>query len=165
MNYLWTPNEATHDPRHASKLRDRQLARVRERLNRRLSLMERDKSRDLYAGATHPLSWIASALLAMCVVSITTMPLTQYLWSWDRFMHGGQDFELGALMVLTLLCLALVLPKHCQQCVHSRFIRISHASPDLIHGSAREILSSGMALISRTTTAPASSVHNLPLQI
>ena len=43
------------------------------------------------------------------------MPLTQYFWTWDRFLHGGQDFELGALMVLTNLSLALVLAMICRR--------------------------------------------------
>jgi hypothetical protein len=36
------------------------------------------------------------------------MPITQGIWSWDRFLHGGQDFELGLLMIVTCLCLVLL---------------------------------------------------------
>jgi len=36
-----------------------------------------------------------------------TMPITQGLWSWDKFLHGGQDFELGLLIIVS--CLGLVL--------------------------------------------------------
>lgn len=35
------------------------------------------------------------------------MPVTQGIWSWDKFLHGGQDFELGLLIIVS--CLGLVL--------------------------------------------------------
>jgi hypothetical protein len=49
------------------------------------------------------------------------MPITQHLWSWDHFLHGGPDFELGALMVLIFLSLVLVLSKHSERCLHLLF--------------------------------------------
>ena len=54
------------------------------------------------------------------------MPLTQYLWSWDHFLHGGQDFELGILMALTLLCLALLLSKQCKRNLSDSLARIRY---------------------------------------
>lgn len=45
------------------------------------------------------------------------MPFTQHLWTWDRFLHGGQDFESGALLILASLCLALVMVKCCKRSV------------------------------------------------
>ncbi len=36
------------------------------------------------------------------------MPITQGIWSWDKFLHGGQDFELGLLIIVTCLCLVLL---------------------------------------------------------
>ena len=36
------------------------------------------------------------------------MPVTQGLWTWDKFLHGGQDFELGMLVIITCLCLLLL---------------------------------------------------------
>jgi hypothetical protein len=44
------------------------------------------------------------------------MPVTEHLWTWDRFLQGGRDFELGTLMLLSTLCLALVLSKGYKQC-------------------------------------------------
>lgn len=93
------------------------------------------------------------------------MPLTQYLWAWDRFMHGGQDFELGALMVLTVLCLALVLPKHCKHYVYLLLAPSHHASLDLIGRSLRKILSAAEISTPRTRPAPTSGNYNIPLQI
>src|SRR5579863_5428291 len=124
------------------------------RLNKPRSLEESGYDRIPHASASRPLAWIACSLLVLCAISILTMPLTQYLWGWDRFMHGGQDFELGTLMVLTLLCLALVLPKLCKQCVQSLFVRSCPARTGLMHGSRRAILSTGESLISRTLSFP-----------
>lgn len=36
------------------------------------------------------------------------MPVTQGIWTWDKFLHGGQDFELGLLLIITCLCLLLL---------------------------------------------------------
>jgi hypothetical protein len=41
-------------------------------------------------------------------VEALTMPITQGIWSWDKFLHGGQDFELGLLMIVSCLCLVLL---------------------------------------------------------
>ena len=68
-------------------------------------------------GASRTLLWIGRCLLILSVVSLSTMPFTQHLWTWDRFLHGGQDFESGALMVLIFLSLVLVVSKHSKQCV------------------------------------------------
>lgn len=46
------------------------------------------------------------------------MPLTEHLWTWDRFLSGGQDFEAGTLAVLMALCLVLVFASYQKQCVH-----------------------------------------------
>ena len=54
-------------------------------------------------------------LLILTAFSLITMPITQHLWTWDRFLHGGQDFETGALMILTALNLVLVLARCCKQ--------------------------------------------------
>jgi len=61
------------------------------------------------------LVWIGRALLILSAVSLSTMPLTQHLWTWDRFLHGGQDFELGALAILIFLSLVLVLSRNWRQ--------------------------------------------------
>jgi hypothetical protein len=45
------------------------------------------------------------------------MPFTQGLWSWDKFLHGGQDFELGLLIILTCLCLVLLRVQQSELCL------------------------------------------------
>lgn len=65
------------------------------------------------------LAWMCACvsrlLLLLAAVEIITMPLTQYIWSFDNFLHGGQDFELGLLMVVTCLCFVLLRAQHCRQ--------------------------------------------------
>ena len=51
------------------------------------------------------LSWV---LLPVIAVELITMPITQDLWTWDKFLHGGQDFEIGMLIIVTCLCLTLL---------------------------------------------------------
>lgn len=52
-------------------------------------------------------------LLLVCTL-LVAMPWTQHLWTWDRFLHGGQDFETGLLLILTSLCLIPVLVRSCK---------------------------------------------------
>lgn len=47
-------------------------------------------------------------LLLVVAIEMLTMPFTQGLWTWDKFLHGGQDFELGLLVIITCLCLLLL---------------------------------------------------------
>ena len=56
-------------------------------------------------------SWV---LLALVSLSLLTSPLTQHLWTWDRFLKGGQDFETGALLILISLCLVTVSATICK---------------------------------------------------
>jgi hypothetical protein len=63
------------------------------------------------------LVWIGRSLLILSAVSLITMPLTQRLWTWDHFLHGGQDFELTSLMILDVLCLVLVISQGCKGCI------------------------------------------------
>jgi hypothetical protein len=58
---------------------------------------------------------LSRLLLLLAAIEVVTMPLTQHLWTWDRFLHGGQDFELGMLMVVTCLCFVLLRAQHSRQ--------------------------------------------------
>jgi hypothetical protein len=51
---------------------------------------------------------LSRGLLLLIALELITMPLTQNLWTWDKFLHGGQDFELGLLITVTCICLALL---------------------------------------------------------
>jgi hypothetical protein len=37
------------------------------------------------------------------------MPVTEYLWTFDKFLRGGQDCEFGLLALAAVFCLMLVL--------------------------------------------------------
>lgn len=78
----------------------------------------RRTNRDTDPDRAGALIWLGRFLLALSAISLLTSPLTQQLWSWDHFLHGGQDFELAALMIFTALALVVVLSKQCGQYVH-----------------------------------------------
>jgi len=90
------------------------------------------------------------------------MPVTQYLWTWDHFLHGGRDFELSALMALSLFCLVLVLAKHCKQCVDSLFreCRILRRVPTAVPLTAAFSIFPAQPVIEFL-----SSIRSIPLQI
>lgn len=69
----------------------------------------------LFTCAGRAFPQVGRALLILTAILLVTAPLTQYIWTWDHFLHGGQDYELSTLMVLAFLCLALVLAQHCKQ--------------------------------------------------
>ncbi|HUB17778.1 MAG TPA: hypothetical protein VL990_04030 [Acidobacteriaceae bacterium] len=58
---------------------------------------------------------LSRLLLLLIAVELITMPLTQHLWTWDGFLHGGQDFELGLFMIVVCVCLGLLRAQHGRQ--------------------------------------------------
>ena len=102
----------------------------------------------------------ARLLLVLASIVLIALPFTQRLWTWDRFLHGGHDFETNVLLIVITLCLVLVMVQSCRQ-----GIRI------LIHASARLFLPPpGLALADarrrsdRTVGSPM-AIFSLPLQI
>ena len=59
---------------------------------------------------------LSRILLLLVAVETLTMPFTQGIWSWDRFLHGGQDFELGLLIIVTCLCFLLLRVQQSERC-------------------------------------------------
>ena len=55
---------------------------------------------------------IGRFLLVLAAVELISMPLTQYAWNWDHFLHGGMDFESSLLFLVICLGLLLVLRDH-----------------------------------------------------
>jgi hypothetical protein len=49
------------------------------------------------------------AALLFTAILVLIMPWTEYFWHFDKFLRGGQDFELGLLSVATLVCLILLM--------------------------------------------------------
>ncbi len=54
-------------------------------------------------------------LILAAAVLIAVMPVTDYFWQFDRFLRGGQDFELGLLSLITILSMVLVLLRQRRQ--------------------------------------------------
>lgn len=110
----------------------------------------------VFAGRCSILLWLTAILLV-------TTPLTQRIWSWDHFLHGGQDYESSALVILAFLCLVLVLAQHCKQSVGLLFAaqRQSSFAPDPMLSGAALV---GMSSTERMASS-ALEMYSLPLQI
>jgi hypothetical protein len=110
---------------------------------------------------------IGRFLLMLTAVQLITAPLTQRIWIWDHFLHGGQDFESSVLMLLMTLCLVLLLAQHCKQSVKrllATWPLFSFICDDRLLASPAQ----GEAIEpSRSERAPnpTSGIYNLPLLI
>jgi hypothetical protein len=60
-------------------------------------------------GISHVYALGGRLLILSTAILIFVMPWTEYFWQFDRFLRGGQDFELGLLSLLTIFSLVLVL--------------------------------------------------------
>jgi hypothetical protein len=102
--------------------------------------------------------------LALIAISLVTSPLTQRLWTWDRYLHGGQDFETGAFLILVTLCLVLVLARSLKSSLESVLASVwrLHMPRDRTDtGNRTSPVAHGAGLpLSRAVL-----VYNLPLQI
>lgn len=120
-----------------------------------------------FAGATRTFAQFGRFLLTGIAVSLITMPLTQRLWTWDRFLYGGQDFESGALAVLLTLCLVLVLAQHCRLSVNL-LLATRHMFSLVCHNCvSAETAANGSSCISHDEKvfSPVSGMFSLPIQI
>lgn len=70
---------------------------------------------DTFASLARGPAIIGRFLLVLAAVELLSMPLTQYAWTWDHFLHGGMDFESSLLFLVVCLVLLLVLRDHCRQ--------------------------------------------------
>jgi hypothetical protein len=68
-----------------------------------------------FARPGHGFQSMGRLLLVLASVVLIALPFTQQVWTWDRFLHGGQDFETTVLLILTSLCLVLVMARGCRQ--------------------------------------------------
>ena len=110
---------------------------------------------------------IGRLLLIVIAVSLITMPLTERIWTWDHFLHGGQDFEFTALAILTTLCLVLVLAQHCKQSV-DLLLAVRHLFSLIYHDcvlakTTRSDTSSTFR--NERVSSPVLGMYSLPLQI
>jgi len=122
----------------------------------------------LHAGpeTTEGLEWISRCLLLLIGVSLFTMPITEHLWIWDCFLHDGQDFELGALLVLSFFCLMMVLSRQCQQRVESISLACSVDAFELnLAAPAKPVIGKASDSDSESGTDPGRNRSDFPLQI
>ena len=110
---------------------------------------------------------ISRYLLILIALSLITMPITEHIWAWDRFLQGGQDFELGALLVLSFLCLVLVLSKQCQRWVESSLSTWCVAASHFMNSLAQGICLAGEISVFNPEpgTNPGTGRSEFPLQI
>jgi hypothetical protein len=118
-----------------------------------------------YAGTARALFWLGSSLLVLSAISILTMPVTQYLWTWDHFLHGGRDFEFSALILLTVFSLVLVLAKQCKQCLDSLFVECRVLRFQLLRRVSSAFPSKAVISIFEAAIDLPLSGFTLPLQI
>lgn len=120
-----------------------------------------------FACAARVCARIGRVLLTLTAVSLITMPLTQHIWTWDHFLHGGQDFESDTLVILTFLCLVLVLAQHCKQSVNLLLATLrlfSFISDDRLLARIA-VVGTISAFCAQCVTSPGLEAYNLPLQI
>jgi hypothetical protein len=106
-------------------------------------------------------------LLGLVAISLTTMPITQHLWTWDGFLHGGQDFETGAFLILSTFCLVLVLARSCKailECLLTR-LRILGVIPRARQRATFRLSGGVIALLHWLAIGSRFSAISVPLQI
>jgi hypothetical protein len=66
-----------------------------------------------------PKGWVRAgrSLLLLNIIALILSSFTEHYWTWDRFLRGGQDFELSLLALLAFFCLILVLAQHFRRSV------------------------------------------------
>ncbi len=82
-----------------------------------------------------PAGWVRAGRLLLIINAIVLVAssFTEHLWTWDRFLRGGQDFELSLLALIAFFCLVLVLAVHFRRSMRDR---LAHGSA---HPRAREL--------------------------
>jgi hypothetical protein len=57
------------------------------------------------------------SLLLLNIIVLILSSFTEHYWTWDRFLRGGQDFELSLLALLAFFCLILVFAQYFRRSV------------------------------------------------
>jgi hypothetical protein len=119
-----------------------------------------------WIGFARPGHWFQSMgrlLLVLASVVLIALPFTQQIWTWDRFLHGGQDFETTVLLILTSLCLVLVMARGCRQVIK---LLLTLWSQLLVRRCSAILQPSRIsATCVNRSTRPPIATYNLPLQI
>jgi len=65
-----------------------------------------------YSCASQTCVLMGQILIFLTALLVAVMPVTEYLWTFDKFLRGGQDCEFGLLALAAIFCLVLVLSHH-----------------------------------------------------
>ena len=107
--------------------------------------------------------WLSRFLLVVATFLLALNPLTQHFWTWDRFLHGGHDFETNLILMVAALCLVLVLAQRMQPRAETQAARLwPSASPDRSPRGQRSFF---CLTHSYPAASPPERVCNLPLLI
>jgi hypothetical protein len=95
------------------------------------------------------------------------MPITEYLWTFDKFLRGGQDCEFGLLALAAIFCLVLLLSHQRREVLGlllslQRILSSLSKPVDPASTSASHLIA---AMRSRLLPDTSPLIVNLPLQI
>jgi len=62
-----------------------------------------------FADLPEPWPVAGRAMLLSNTIVLALIPITEHVWSWGRFLRGGEDFELSLLVLLVFCCLIFML--------------------------------------------------------
>jgi hypothetical protein len=105
---------------------------------------------------------ISRLLLILASILLVANPVTQHIWTFDRFMHGGHDFETSALLIVAALCLVLVLAQRRQRVFDLIPVLLWHFRPGPSLSSERQVT---VCPAGHRGAAPPGRECNLPLLI
>ena len=107
-------------------------------------------------------------LLLFTAILLVVMPWTEYFWQFDGFLHGGQDFELGLLSLLTIFSLVLVLLQQRWQNV-ALLLTVRRWLSLVFEGADPRVVTNACNLIADSDVVfPSSRAlcrYNLPIQV
>jgi small-conductance mechanosensitive channel len=107
-------------------------------------------------------------LILLTAILIFVMPWTEYFWQFDRFLFGGQDFELGLLSLLTIFSLVLVLLQQRRQNV-TLLLTVRRWLSLVFEDADPRAVAKACSLTAHSDAVPLSSRalcrYNLPIQV
>ncbi len=113
-----------------------------------------------FTSPTHVFARAGRLLLFLASIVLIALPFTQHLWTWDRFLHGGHDFETNVLLIVITLCLVLVMVQSCRQGIRI----LINASARLFLPRRQVVLAEARRGCDQTAGSPM-PIWSLPLQI